>query len=100
MKYDLIIIKVGMGIPDGDLSPQGTGMGKKCPPQAFVGIPAGNFFCHGDRFGELKPDGEFPVAITISHHSASKGGELQSFGDLTCSCWIRLINVIARSTFV
>jgi hypothetical protein len=52
-----------MGIPDRDLSPRGTGMGKKCPPQAFVGIPAGKFFCRGDGFGELKPDGEFPVAI-------------------------------------
>jgi hypothetical protein len=52
-----------MGIPDRDLSPRGTGMGKKCPPQVFVGIPAGNFFCRGDGFGELKPDGEFPVAI-------------------------------------
>jgi hypothetical protein len=52
-----------MGIPDGDLSPRGTGMGKKCPPQAFVGIPAGKFVCRGDGFGELKPDGEFPVAI-------------------------------------
>jgi hypothetical protein len=52
-----------MGIPDGDLSPRGTGMGKKYPPQAFVGIPAGKFFCHGDGFGELKPDGEFSVAI-------------------------------------
>jgi hypothetical protein len=38
-------------------------MGKKYPPQAFVGIPAGKFFCRGDGFGELKPDGEFPVAI-------------------------------------
>jgi hypothetical protein len=52
-----------MGIPDGDLSPRGTGMGKKCPPQAFVGIPMGKFFRRGDGFGELKPDGEFPVAI-------------------------------------
>jgi hypothetical protein len=52
-----------MGIPDGDLSPRGTEMGKKCPPQAFVGIPVGKFFCRGDGFGELKPDGEFPVAI-------------------------------------
>jgi hypothetical protein len=52
-----------MGIPDGDLSPRGTGMGKKCPPQAFVGIPAGKFFRRGDGFGELKLDGEFPVAI-------------------------------------
>jgi hypothetical protein len=52
-----------MGIPDGDLSPRGTGMGKKCPPQAFVGIPTGKVFRRGDGFGELKPDGEFPVAI-------------------------------------
>ena len=60
-----------MGIPDGDLSPRGTGMGKKCPPQAFVGIPAGKFFCRGDGFGELKPDGEFPVAIpTHDSHQA------------------------------
>jgi hypothetical protein len=51
-----------MGIPDGDLSSRGTRMGKKCPPQAFVGIPAGKFFRRGDGFG-LKPDGEFPVAI-------------------------------------
>jgi hypothetical protein len=56
-----------MGIPDGDLSPLGTGMRKKCPPQAFVGIPAGKFFCRGDGFGELKPDGEFPVAIPIQN---------------------------------
>jgi hypothetical protein len=40
-------------------------MRKKCPPQAFVGIPAGKFFCRGDGFRELKPDGEFPVAIPI-----------------------------------
>jgi hypothetical protein len=52
-----------MGIPDGDLSPWGTGMGKKCPPQVFVGFPAGKFFRRGDGFGELKPDGKFPVAI-------------------------------------
>jgi hypothetical protein len=38
-------------------------MGKKCPPQPFVGIPAEKFFRRGDGFGELKPDGEFPVAI-------------------------------------
>jgi hypothetical protein len=66
MKYDLIIIKAGMGIPDGDLSPRGTGMGKKCPPQSFVGIPTGEFFRRGDGFGELKPDGEFSVAIPTS----------------------------------
>jgi hypothetical protein len=39
------------------------GMGKKCPPQTFVGIPAGKNFRRGDGDGELKPDGEFPVAI-------------------------------------
>jgi hypothetical protein len=52
-----------MEIPDEDLSPRGMRIGKKCPPQAFVGIPAGKFFRRGDGFGELKPDGEFPVAI-------------------------------------
>jgi hypothetical protein len=64
MKYDLIIIYAGTGIPDGDLSPRVTGMGKKCPPQAFVGIPAGKFFRRGDGDGKPKPDGEFPVAIS------------------------------------
>ena len=45
-------------------------MGKKCPPQAFVGIPAGKFFRRGDGDGEPKPDGEFPVAIsTTDKHS-------------------------------
>jgi hypothetical protein len=38
-------------------------MGKKCPPQAFVGILVGKFFHRGDEDGEPKPDGEFPVAI-------------------------------------
>jgi hypothetical protein len=38
-------------------------MGKKCPPQEFVGIPVGKFFCRGDGYGEPKPDGDFPVAI-------------------------------------
>jgi hypothetical protein len=52
-----------MGIPVGDLSPRGTGMGKKCSPQAFVGIPTGKFFRRGDGDGELFPGGEFPVAI-------------------------------------
>jgi hypothetical protein len=33
----------GDGDPDGDLSLRGTGMGKKCPLQAFVGIPVGKF---------------------------------------------------------
>jgi hypothetical protein len=57
-----------MEISDGDLSPRGTGMGKKCPLQPFVGIPAGIFFCRGDWVGELKPDWEFLVAIpTITH---------------------------------
>ena len=54
---------MGMGIPVGDLSPRGTGMGKKCSPQAFVGIPTGKFFRRGDGDGELFPGGEFPVAI-------------------------------------
>jgi hypothetical protein len=38
-------------------------MEKKYPPQVFVGILAGKKFRRGDGFEELKPDGEFPVAI-------------------------------------
>jgi hypothetical protein len=48
-----------MGIPDGDLSPRGTGIGKKYLPQVFVGIPAQKFYHRGDGDGELKPDGKF-----------------------------------------
>jgi hypothetical protein len=33
------------------------------PPLGDFQIPAGNFFRRGDRDRELKPDGEFPVAI-------------------------------------
>jgi hypothetical protein len=46
-----------MGIPVGDLSPRGTGMGKKCSSQAFVGIPTGKFFRRGDGDVELFSDG-------------------------------------------
>jgi hypothetical protein len=61
-----------MGIPVGDLSPRRTGIGKKCSPQAFVGIPTGKFFRRGDGDGELFPGGEFPVAIpTGSCHATS-----------------------------
>jgi hypothetical protein len=38
-------------------------MGKKCPLQTFVGIPAGKIIRRRDGDGELKPDGEFPIAI-------------------------------------
>jgi hypothetical protein len=52
-----------MRIPVGDLSSRGTGMGKKCSPQAFVGIPVGKNFRRGDGDGELFPGGKFPFAI-------------------------------------
>jgi hypothetical protein len=42
-------------------------MGKKYPPQAFVEILAGKKFRREDGFGELKPDGEFPVAVPTRH---------------------------------
>jgi hypothetical protein len=38
-------------------------MGKKCSPQAFVGIPAEKLFHRGDGDEELFPGGEFPIAI-------------------------------------
>jgi hypothetical protein len=84
MKYDLIIIYAGTGIPDGDLSPRVTGMGKKCPPQAFVRIPAGKFFRRGDGDGEPKPDGEFPVAISICACVGGWGGV--GWGSSTRGC--------------
>jgi hypothetical protein len=52
-----------MEILVGDLSPRGTGMGKKCSPQAFVGILAGKFFRRRDGDRKLFPGGEFSVAI-------------------------------------
>jgi hypothetical protein len=36
-------------------------MRKKCPSQAFVGFPMGNFLCREDKYGELFPDGESPL---------------------------------------
>jgi hypothetical protein len=48
-----------MVIPVGDLSPRGTGMRKKCPPQAFVWIPMGIFFRRGDM--DVFLDGKFPL---------------------------------------
>jgi hypothetical protein len=50
----MITIYAGMRISNGDLSPRGTGMGNKCPPQEFVGIAAENFFCRKDEDGEPK----------------------------------------------
>ena len=52
-------------------------MGKKYPPQAFVGIPAGDFFLRGD--GELFPDGEFSIAISNLEELFAKI-VLQTFG--------------------
>jgi hypothetical protein len=49
-------------------------MGKKCSPQAFVGIPAGKFFRRGDGDGELFPGGEFPVAIPSVDRPACRRG--------------------------
>jgi hypothetical protein len=49
--------------PVRDLSPRGTGMGKKCPPQAFMGMPTGKNLRRRDEYGKLLPNGEFPIAI-------------------------------------
>jgi hypothetical protein len=53
-------------------------MGKKYPPQAFVEIPAGKFFRHGDRDGKLFPDVEFSVAI----HSLQCGQQARKLSTL------------------
>jgi hypothetical protein len=44
-----------MGIPVGDLSPWGTGMGKKYSPQAFMGIHGGKFFIAWTGMGNYSP---------------------------------------------
>jgi hypothetical protein len=49
--------------PRWNLSPRGMGMGKKCPPQPFVGISVGVFLRREDGDEKLKPDGELHVAI-------------------------------------
>jgi hypothetical protein len=54
-----------MGIPVGNLSSWGTGIGTKCLQQAFVGIPTEKFLCCGNGYGEIFPNGEFPIAIAI-----------------------------------
>jgi hypothetical protein len=46
--------------------------GEKYPPQTFVRIPVGRFYHCGDRDGELKPDGKFPIAISTSEASKVK----------------------------
>jgi hypothetical protein len=48
--------------PDKDLSPWETVMGKKYSLQVFVGNSMEKNL-RGDGDGELKPDGEFSVAI-------------------------------------
>jgi hypothetical protein len=39
-------------------------------PASVRGDPRGEIFCRGDGFGELKPDGEFPVAIPTNAQQA------------------------------
>lgn len=60
-----------MWIPVRDLSPRGTGIGKKCSSQAFVWIPVEIFFRHGDMDGELFPGRGIPRCHLIMHHDAS-----------------------------
>jgi hypothetical protein len=50
-----------MGIPVGDLSPQGMGMRKKCSSKAFMGILAGKFFIVGTGMGSYSLAGNSPL---------------------------------------
>jgi hypothetical protein len=50
-----------MGIPDGDLSPQGTGMGKKYPRKSSWGSPRGICFVAGTGMGSQNPTGISPL---------------------------------------
>jgi hypothetical protein len=44
-----------MGIPVGDLSPRGMGIGKKYSPQTFVVIPREKNFIAGTGMGSYSP---------------------------------------------
>jgi hypothetical protein len=61
-------------IPDGDLSPRGTG--KKCLPQTFVRIPTRKIFRRRNGDVELKPDGEF---LILSLTRAQDGTNMYSW---------------------
>jgi hypothetical protein len=39
--------------------------GKEMSPTTVCGDPRGEIFHHGDRYGEVKPDREFLIAIPI-----------------------------------
>jgi hypothetical protein len=57
-----------MGIPVGDLSSQGTGMEKKCFPQAFVGIPV-IFFIMGTGMESYSPAANSPLPSVAQQRS-------------------------------
>jgi hypothetical protein len=44
-----------MGIPDGDLSPRGTGMGEEMSPASVRGDPRGEIFSSRGRVWGAKP---------------------------------------------
>jgi hypothetical protein len=76
---------LGDGVPVGDESPCGAGMGRKPPPRGLTGMGMGNFFLRGDGDGQAFPDGEFPVAILIPAYISlvlPKTSSLVSIGDL------------------
>lgn len=55
----VILLSVGYRDPIGTNSPQGTGMGKKCPEMTFT--RTGRFSPTGDEGGRSILDGEFPM---------------------------------------
>jgi hypothetical protein len=57
--------------------PVGTGMGKKCPSQTFVGIPAGKILRREDEYGELFFDGEFSIIIPIYRPASAASSHLR-----------------------
>jgi hypothetical protein len=72
------------GNPYWGFIPRGTGMGKKYPPQAFVGIPAGKFFSRRNGYEKLFRDNEFPIAIPTSNNALSMGLSMEREEKHTC----------------
>jgi hypothetical protein len=51
------------GDPYRGFIPAGNRDGEEISPVSVRGDPRGKFLCRGDGYGELFPEGEFPVVI-------------------------------------
>ena len=64
--FALTVLLRGRGSPQGLITSQVTGMGRKVSPQTLMGTAGWGISPHWDRDMEPSPDGEFPIAISNS----------------------------------